>query len=43
MKELTFLVHEAEEGGYYAEAAGIGIFCKGRHCGRFEKKHQKWY
>jgi predicted RNase H-like HicB family nuclease len=29
MKELTFLVHEAEEGGYYAEAAGIGIFAEG--------------
>jgi predicted RNase H-like HicB family nuclease len=29
MKELTFLVHEAEEGGYYAEAAGVGIFAEG--------------
>ncbi len=29
MKELTFLVHEAEEGGYYAEAVGIGIFAEG--------------
>ncbi len=29
MKEVTFLVHEAEEGGYHAEAAGIGIFAEG--------------
>lgn len=29
MKEITFLVHEAEEGGYYAEAVGIGIFAEG--------------
>ena len=29
MKELTFLVHEAEEGGYYAEAFGVGIFAEG--------------
>ena len=29
MKELTFLVHEAEEGGYYAEAIGLGIFAEG--------------
>lgn len=29
MKELTFLVHEAEEGGYYAEAVGVGIFAEG--------------
>jgi predicted RNase H-like HicB family nuclease len=29
MKEITFLVHEAEEGGYYAEAAGHGIFAEG--------------
>lgn len=29
MKELTFLVHEAEEGGYYAEAVKIGIFAEG--------------
>ncbi len=33
MKELAFLVHEAEEGGYYAEAAGIGIFCRRRNHG----------
>jgi predicted RNase H-like HicB family nuclease len=26
MKEITFLVKEAEEGGYYVETAGIGIF-----------------
>jgi predicted RNase H-like HicB family nuclease len=29
MKEITFLVKEAEEGGYYAEAAGVGIFAEG--------------
>jgi hypothetical protein len=29
MKELMFLVHEAGEGGYYAEAVGIGIFAEG--------------
>ena len=29
MKEITFLVHEAEEGGYYAQAAGVGIFAEG--------------
>ncbi len=29
MKEIIFLVHEAEEGGYYAEAAGVGIFAEG--------------
>ena len=29
MKEITFLVHEAEEGGYYAEALGLGIFAEG--------------
>jgi len=29
MKEITFLVHEAEEGGYYAQSAGLGIFAEG--------------
>ncbi len=29
MKEITFLVNEAEEGGYYAEAVGAGIFAEG--------------
>ena len=29
MKEITFLVHEAIEGGYHAEAVGIGIFAEG--------------
>lgn len=29
MKELTFLVQEAEEGGYHAEAVGVGIFAEG--------------
>ncbi len=29
MKEITFLVHEAEEGGYYAQAACVGIFAEG--------------
>ena len=29
MKNLTFLVYEAEEGGFYAEAVGVGIFAEG--------------
>jgi len=29
MTELTFLVREAEEGGYYAESVGAGIFAEG--------------
>ncbi len=29
MTEITFLVHEAEEGGYHAEAKGFGIFAEG--------------
>lgn len=29
MKELTFLVREAEEGGFYAEAVGVGLFAEG--------------
>ncbi len=29
MKEITFLVREAEEGGYYAKSAGLGIFAEG--------------
>ena len=29
MTEITFLVHEAEEGGYHAEAAGFGILAEG--------------
>lgn len=29
MKEITFLVKEAEEGGYYAAAVGFGIFAEG--------------
>ena len=29
MKEIIFLVHEAPEGGYYAEAVGNGIFAEG--------------
>ena len=29
MKELTFLIRDAEEGGYYAEAVGVGIFAEG--------------
>lgn len=29
MKELMFLFHKAEEGGYYAEAVGVGIFAEG--------------
>jgi predicted RNase H-like HicB family nuclease len=29
MKEIIFLIHEAEEGGYHAEAVGVGIFAEG--------------
>lgn len=29
MKEIIFLVHEAKEGGYYAQAVGAGIFAEG--------------
>ncbi len=29
MKEITFIVKEAEEGGFYAEAVGAGIFAEG--------------
>ena len=29
-KEITFIVHEAEEGGYYAESAGVAIFAEGK-------------
>ncbi len=29
MTEITFLVHEAIEGGYHAEAVGLGIFAEG--------------
>ena len=29
MKEIIFLVHEAAEGGYHAEAVGVGIFAEG--------------
>ena len=28
-KEITFIVHEAEEGGYYAESVGVSIFAEG--------------
>jgi hypothetical protein len=37
MKELTFLVHEAEEGGYYAEAVGVGIFAEGETMDELKK------
>lgn len=29
MKEITFIVREADEGGYYAESVGMGIFAEG--------------
>ena len=29
MKEIIFLIHEAQEGGYHAEAVGVGIFAEG--------------
>jgi len=28
-KELPFVVHEAEEGGYWAEAIGFNIYTQG--------------
>ena len=37
MKELLFLVHEAEEGGYYAEASGVGIFAEGENMDDLKK------
>jgi predicted RNase H-like HicB family nuclease len=37
MKELTFLVSEAEEGGYYAEAVGVGIFAEGETMDELKK------
>lgn len=29
MKEITFIVQEADEGGYYAESVGPAIFAEG--------------
>jgi predicted RNase H-like HicB family nuclease len=29
MKEITFIVQEADEGGFYAESVGAGIFAEG--------------
>lgn len=29
MKEIIFIVHEAEEGGYYAKSEGPAIFAEG--------------
>ncbi|HUZ60841.1 MAG TPA: hypothetical protein VMU83_18865 [Hanamia sp.] len=29
MKEITFIVKEADEGGYYAESVGMGFFAEG--------------
>jgi len=29
MEDITFLVHDAEEGGYWAEAVGHGIVTQG--------------
>jgi hypothetical protein len=37
MKELTFLVREAEEGGYYAEGVGVGIFAEGDNMDELKK------
>ena len=37
MKELAFLVHEAEEGGFYAEAVGVGIFTEGETMDELKK------
>jgi predicted RNase H-like HicB family nuclease len=37
MKEITFLIHEAEEGGYYAEAIGVGIFAEGESMDELKK------
>jgi predicted RNase H-like HicB family nuclease len=28
-KEITFIVHEAQEGGYYAESEEVAIFAEG--------------
>ena len=29
MKEITFIAHEAIEGGYFAESVEVGIFAEG--------------
>jgi len=42
MKEITFLVNEAEEGGYYAQAAGLGIFAEGETIDELKRKHTWW-
>lgn len=42
MKEIIFLVHEAEEDGYYAEAAGFGIFAEGDTMGSLKRKYKRW-
>ena len=30
MNDITFIVQEADEGGYYAESVGAGIFDEGK-------------
>ncbi len=37
MKELTFLIREADEGGYYAEAVGVGIFAEANNFDELRK------
>lgn len=29
MNEITFIAREADEGGYFAESVGVGIFAEG--------------
>ena len=37
MKEVTFLVREAEEGGYFAKAVGVGIFAESDTMNKLKK------
>ena len=37
MKGIIFLIHEAEEGGYHAEAVGIGVFAEGETMDELKK------
>ena len=42
MKEITFLVKEAEEGGFYAEAVGAGIFAEGDTMQELKENIKGW-
>lgn len=40
MKKVIFLVHEAEEGGYYAEGVGTGILAEGETMDELKNKYR---